>query len=92
MCVLCHCVCVCMCVLCHCVCVCVCVFVCVWRAYAFACVCVYATQFFIQDTKSSNGTFVNESRLSPSGEERAGRAQVKGHGAIRRECERREER
>ena len=26
-------------------------------------------QFYIKDTKSSNGTFVNESRLSPSGEE-----------------------
>lgn len=26
-------------------------------------------QFFIRDTKSSNGTFVNECRLSPSGEE-----------------------
>ncbi len=26
-------------------------------------------QFYIQDTKSSNGTFVNETRLSPSGEE-----------------------
>ena len=29
------------------------------------------TQFYIQDTKSSNGTFVNETRLSPSGEESA---------------------
>ena len=28
-----------------------------------------STQFYIKDTKSSNGTFVNESRLSPSGEE-----------------------
>lgn len=28
-------------------------------------------QFYIQDTKSSNGTFVNETRLSPSGEESA---------------------
>ena len=27
------------------------------------------TQFFIQDTKSSNGTFVNDRRLSRSGEE-----------------------
>ena len=27
------------------------------------------TQFYIKDTKSSNGTFVNENRLSPSGEE-----------------------
>ena len=27
------------------------------------------SQFFIKDTKSSNGTFVNENRLSPSGEE-----------------------
>ena len=26
-------------------------------------------QFFIKDTKSSNGTFVNENRLSPSGVE-----------------------
>ena len=26
-------------------------------------------QFYIQDTKSSNGTFVNERRLSASGEE-----------------------
>ena len=26
-------------------------------------------QFYIKDTKSSNGTFVNENRLSPSGEE-----------------------
>lgn len=28
-----------------------------------------STQFFIKDTKSSNGTFVNEARLSASGEE-----------------------
>ena len=27
------------------------------------------TQFYIKDTKSSNGTFVNENRLSASGEE-----------------------
>lgn len=26
-------------------------------------------QFYIKDTKSSNGTFVNENRLSPSAEE-----------------------
>ena len=30
---------------------------------------VLLVQFYIKDTKSSNGTFVNESRLSPSGEE-----------------------
>ena len=30
---------------------------------------VVCVQFYIKDTKSSNGTFVNESRLSPSGEE-----------------------
>ena len=30
---------------------------------------LHTTQFYIKDTKSSNGTFVNESRLSPSGEE-----------------------
>ncbi|XP_064400606.1 sarcolemmal membrane-associated protein-like isoform X2 [Halichondria panicea] len=30
-------------------------------------------KFFIKDTKSSNGTFVNETRLSPSGEESAPR-------------------
>lgn len=29
----------------------------------------FLVQFFIKDTKSSNGTFVNECRLSPSGEE-----------------------
>ena len=30
---------------------------------------LFLFQFFIRDTKSSNGTFVNECRLSPSGEE-----------------------
>lgn len=30
---------------------------------------VYLLQFFIRDTKSSNGTFVNNHRLSKSGEE-----------------------
>lgn len=32
-------------------------------------ICPPHIQFYIKDTKSSNGTFVNENRLSPSGEE-----------------------
>ncbi len=36
-------------------------------------VCLCFLQFFIKDTKSSNGTFVNETRLSSSGEESAPR-------------------
>lgn len=35
--------------------------------------CAFFPQFYIRDTKSSNGTFVNETRLSPSGEESAPR-------------------
>ena len=30
---------------------------------------LFCLQFYIKDTKSSNGTFVNENRLSPSSEE-----------------------
>lgn len=39
------------------------------------------TQFFIKDTKSSNGTFVNENRLSPSGEE-SGPVELKSRDVV----------
>ena len=41
----------------------------VCRAHNWQYCDLHVAQFYIKDTKSSNGTFVNENRLSPSGEE-----------------------
>ena len=38
-------------------------------------------QFYIKDTKSSNGTFVNDSRLSPSSEE-SGPVELKSRDVV----------